>query len=42
MEMFYVRKKSEHSKTTAASIIINEVATIFMDVWIKAGIPRSP
>jgi len=38
---FYVRKKSEHSKTTAASIIINEVATNVTDVWIKAGIPTN-
>jgi len=36
---FYMNRKSEHSKTTPASKIVNEVATNVIDVWIKAGIP---
>jgi len=34
-------KKSEHSKSTADSVIINEVATNVIDVWIEAGIPTN-
>ena len=36
---FYMSRKSEHSKTTPASKIVNEVAKNVIDVWIKAGIP---
>lgn len=36
---FYMSRKSEHSKTTPSSTIINEVATNVIDIWCEAGIP---
>jgi hypothetical protein len=36
---YYLNIKSQHTKTTPVSKIVNEVATKVIDVWITAGIP---